>query len=413
MAVRGLEQTTTRLDQAKRLGGLILVAVILAALVVGALILTGLFRFTPTPQVRVLGFIVPPTWTAFFGSFTLALTLIIAYVYFAQLILSSIEKAKDFWFDLPVWLQAFILGLLAGVVAGLGLVLSDRYIYPFGLLPILAVGAGVGIPVMYLTIQLRDRGWTLFEWTRTLFTGALIGGVVAVLTGLAFAGVTPGYTPAAVFLIGWGICTYLLFRRRHTIEDSLITRLLTRTGYAQMRQVETIPISVATGIVLAFVVAAIVGIAGTTPESTVQRVLFSILLVWPVVTLATSVGWPNHERTDLVIDDINVRSSTEQRELTIRNLGDWPVNLRRAKITDANNTLYQFEINVSLGAGEAAKFEIPEMFDLAMNDRYDVFSFPFGLVLTREGTEPRIITRNGREYKLLWIDQVSESHAIA
>ena len=409
MAVKGLEQTTTLLDRAKRLGGLLLIAILVAALVVGTLLLTGLFGFVPAPQVTVLGFVLPPSWTAFVGAFTLALTLILGYVYFAALVRSSLRKVLEFWRGLPDWAQALVLGLQAGFVAGLSLFLTDRFLYTLQVPIMLAVGIGVGLVVVGLTLRLRDRGWTLREWVQTLYTSALIGGVVAALTAFAFAGRAPGYAPAAVFLVGWGLCLYLLFRRRHRIEDSVITRLLTSTGYAQMRQVDPVPVSIVTGLVLAVVVAILVGIFGTTPDSSARRAGFSVLLVWPVVTVATSLGWPSKERTDLVLEEINVRNSTELREVTIRNLGDWPVNLRNAKITDANDTLYQISINVSLGAGEAAKFEIPEPFDLAAHDRYEVLELPIGLFLTREATEPMVVTRDGKLYKLLWIDQLPEA----
>lgn len=408
MAVRGLEQTTSRLDQAKRFGGLILVAIVVAALVVAALVITGLIGFVPSPTVTVLGFVLPSEWTAFIGAFTLALTLIMGYIYFASLVRSTLKKVQEFWVGLPEWAQAIVLGVIAGVVAGLSLYLTHRYHYAFQTTTMLGAGIGVGVLVLFLTIRLRNRGWTLREWTRTLATSALIGGIVAVLASFTFAGVAPGYMPPAVFLAGWGICLYLLYRRRHRIQDSVITRLLTRTGYAQMRQVETVSVSVGTGMVLALVVAVLVGTVGTTPESTLQRTVLSVLLVWPVVTIATSLGWPSRERTDLVVKDINVRSSTDLREVTVQNVGDQPVDLRGAKITDANNTLYKISINASLGAGESAKFEIPEAFELATHNRYEVVSFPFELVLTREATDPRIVTRDGRLYRVLWIDQLPE-----
>lgn len=409
MAVRGLEQTKTRLDQAKRLGGVVLAAIVVAALVIGVLILSGLIGFVPAPKVTVLGFVVPSNWTAFAGAFTLSLTLIIGYVYFAALVKSSVEKTVDVWLGLPDWLQALVLGVQAGLVAGLSIVLTGQFLYSFELPVILGVGAVVAVLVTAVTIRLRNRGWTLREWTQSLYTSILVGGVVAALATFAFAGVVPGYTPPVVFLVSWGVCLYLLFRRRHAVGDSPISRLLTRTGYAQMRQVETIPVSVGTGLALALIVAALVGVAGTTPDSAAQRTGLSILLVWPVVTLATSLGWPSRERTDLVFEDINVRDSTGRREITIRNLGDRPVTLRNAKITDANNRLYQINIDVSLGAGEAARFEIPEIFELAAHDRYEVFDLPFGLVLTREASEPMITTRAGRQYKLLWLDQLQDA----
>jgi MFS family permease len=409
MAVQGLEQTTTRLDQAKRFGGWVLAALVIAALVVAALIISGLIGFVPSPQVRVLGVTLPPEWTAFVGAFTLALVLILTYVYLARLVRSSLQKLLEFWRGLPGWVQAIVLGVVAGAVAGFSLYLTNVYLYWFEITTMVGLSVATGVIVTLLTIWLRDQGWTLREWVRVLTTSALIAGIVAIVGSFAFAGVVPGWTPPAVFLAGWAICLYLQFRRHQAIGGSFVTRVLTQTGYAQMRQVETVPVSVGTGMVFAFIIAALVGTFGTAPESTVRRAAFSVVLVWPVITVATSFGWPSRERTALVIVDINVRSSTDLREVTIRNLGDQPVDLRGAKMTDAHDKLYRVAISASLGAGETAKFEIPQSFEMAIHDRYEVFSLPFGLVVTREAAEPRVVTRDGRLYKLLWIDQLPES----
>lgn len=407
MAVRGLEETTSRLDQAKRFSGLVLVAIIAAALVVAALIITGLFTYTPAPRVRVLGFVIPPTWTAFIGTFTIALTLILIYVYYAQLVRESIRKAQEYWTDLPTRIQAIVLGLEAGLLAGLSLYITHVFVREFAIATMLVTGGAVWIIVTLVTLRVHEQGWTLLEWGQRLNVSALIAGVIAVLSGFVFAGVAPGYMPPVVFLVGWAICTYLLFRRRHTIEDSFVTDLLTRTGYAQLRQVETVSVSIGTGLVVAVIVAILVGVAGTAPNSAFQRIVLSILIVWPVVTIATSLGWPSHEWTDLVIDDISVRS-TDQRELTVRNRGDKPVNLHNAKVMDANNNLYHIGINKKLTPGETAKFEIPQDFELATHDRYEVLALPFGFVLMMEATEPKIVTWDGKAYVLFWIDQLTD-----
>lgn len=407
MAVRGLEETTSRLDQAKRFSGLVLGAIIVAALVVALLIITGLFTYTPAPRVRVLGFVIPPTWTAFIGTFTIALTLILIYVYYAQLVRESIRKAQEYWTDLPTRIQAIVLGLEAGLLAGLSLYITHVFVREFAIATMLVTAGAVWIIVTLVTLRVHEQGWTLLEWGQRLNVSALIAGVIAILSGFVFAGVAPGYLPPVVFLVGWAICTYLLFRRRHTIEDSIVTDLLTRTGYAQMRQVETISVSIGTGLVVAVIVAILVGVAGTAPSSAFQRIVLSVLIVWPVVTIATSLGWPSHEWTDLVIDDISVRS-TDQRELTVRNRGDKPVNLHNAKVVDANNNLYHIGINKTLTPGETAKFEIPQDFELATHDRYEVLALPFGLVLMMEATEPKIVTWDGKEYILFWIDQLTD-----
>jgi hypothetical protein len=416
MAVKGLEQTQSRLDQVKRFGGLVLVAIIVSALVVGVLVFTGVLGFLSVPQVRVLGFQVPPELTAFIGAFTVALTMIIAYVYFIELVKNTLKRVKEFWFALPDLLQSLVLAVQAAVIVAVAMYLTDQYVFNYRDMTVLATPIAVGIVMLAVTLVVRNRGWTLTEWARTFYLSALLAGLVGGLVGFSFAGVyssDPGdlllvTTPPAAFLLSWGVLLYLLLRRRKTIQDSFVTGLLTRSGYAQMRQVDTLSVSVGTGLVLAVVVAAIVGLFGTAPDSALRRTGFSFVLVWPIVTASTSILWPSEERYSLVIEDINVRSSTGNREVSIQNTGNEIMNLREAKITDSHNKLYQININVELGAGESAKFEIPESFELAVHDRYELSSLPFGVSLMRDATEPTVVTRRGRPYVLVWIDQQEE-----
>lgn len=416
MAVQGLEQTQSRLDQVKKFGGLVMVAILVAALVVGVLVFTGLFSFLPVPQIRILGFLLPSEWTAFVGAFTMALTIVIGYVYYSKLVLNTFKRVVEFWAGLPDLLQSLVLALQAVVLVAVALYLTDQYVFNYRDVTVISVPVIIGILALALTVVVRNRGWTLTQWARTFYLSALLAGVVGGLVGFAFAGVYSSdppdilliTTPPAAFLFAWGVLLYLLLRRRKTIQDSFATGLLTRSGYAQMRQVETLSVSLGTGLVLGVAVALIVGVFGTAPDSAVQRALLSVVLVWPVVTIATSFGWPTEERFNLVIEDINVRSSTGHREVTIRNTGDDNVTLRGAKITDAHNRLYRLRIDVELGAGEAAKFEIPESFEFATHGRYEISELPFGLAFMKDATEPTVVTRRGRQYVLVWIDQQDE-----
>ena len=416
MAVQGLEQTRSRLDQLKQFGGLVLVAILGAALVVGVLVFTGLFGFLPVPTVRVLGFVVPSEWTAFVGAFTVALALVIGYVYYAQLVLSTVNRVVAFWVGLPDLLQSVVLAVQAAVLVAVALFLTDQYVFNYRDVTVIGVPVVIGILMLALTVVVRNRGWTLGEWARAFYLSALLAGLAGGLVGFAFAGVYSAdppdilllTTPPAAFLLAWGVLLYLLLRRERTIQDSFVTSLLTRSGYAQMREVETLSVSVVTGMVLAVAVAVVVGLFGTAPDSAVRRTALSVVLVWPVVTVATSFGWPTEDRFDLVIEDINVRSSTGHREVTIRNTGNENVTLNRAKITDTHNRLYRLNIDIELGAGEGAKFEIPESFEFATHGRYELSELPFGLAFMKEATEPAVVTRRGRRYVLVWIDQQEE-----
>jgi len=412
MSVSGLQQTRTRLRQLKRFGGLVFVALAIAVLIVGILILTGTLGFIRTPTIRILGFRLPKRITVFLGAFIMSLSMVLMYVFYWRAIKMLYRKIKRFWKRLPDWVQALVVGLLAGSVAGASLWVTDRYLYEFWWVQMVLVGLAVALLVTFITIKVRERDWTLLAWFRILCTSALIGSVIAVLGTLAFTGVVPGYTPPVVFLVSWGLCLYLLFRRSHTFEDSIITRILARTGYAQMRQVETMSVSMVTGLVIAALVALPVWAFGTTPTDDLQRAGLSILLVWPVITIAVSFGWPSREYNDLVIENINVRESTENRVITTRNFGDNPINLRKTKVTDANNKLYKINGAVTLGTGEAANFEIPESFELASHEQYELFGFPFDLVLMRMATKPEFITRDGRRFVLRWIDQLDETEQL-
>ena len=408
MAVRGLEGTKTRFDQAKRLGGLVFVAIILAALVVGFLIITGLFGFIPAPPIRVLGVELPPSMTVFIGTFGLALAIILAYVYFLALIRSTVQKVAGIWGGLRPRDQAIILGLESGIIAFLSVYVTHLTIYRFTLISMVVPLVVVWVLATVVTLRAHEAGWPIVEWAKTVHLSAVIAGVVAILYGFAFTGVAPGWTLPVMFLVGWAVTTYLLFRRRHAVEDSYLKRKLTSSGYAQIRKVDTVSVAIVTGLVVAVLFAVVVGLVGTTPAGSLQRAGLTIAIVWPAVTLATSVGWPDTNRADLVIDDIRARSSTAVRELTIRNIGDETVNLQGAKVLDAFNELYHVGIDTSLGAGSRAKFEIPEEFELATHEQYEVIGLPFSYSIMREAADPKIVTRDGCAYILQWIDQVAD-----
>ena len=413
MAVKGLEETQSQLDRVKQFGGVVLIAIVVAVLIVGVLILTGLFSFVPSTTIMVMGVVIPPEYVALLSVFTLAFAVVIGYVYMLQLIKSTYGKIKRKWLDLSQSIQAVTFGLQGGILAFVSLYATHIYLYEFDMLILAGVSIGALAALTAATFKVWDIGWGIREWSKAVYLSILIGALVATLSTFAFIEIAPGYLPPAVFLGMWAICNYLLFRRKHSVEDSPISKILTRTGYAQMRQVDTVSVSIGTGLGLGIIVAAIVGFFGTQPSGVFTRVALSIVLVWPVVTIATSIGWPTSTRTDLVIEDINVRSSTNQRELTVRNHGDRPVDLHQAKIRDAHNTLYYVGIRASLTPGEAGRFEIPESFELAAHDRYEVSSLPKGFALMKESSEPEIITRDGTAYVLYWVDQLPQSQESA
>lgn len=409
MAVKGLEQTTTLLDHVKRLGGWVAIAIIVAAIFAGALILTGVIGFLPVPRVTLFGRItLPKSWVAFVAAFTVAMMVILAWVYLFKLIKNTYKKWKRKWLKLSDTPQNAVLALQAAILAGIAFWITHRLFFAFRLVTLILVPVAVFVVIFVVTGRLRDQGWTIMEWTRALYTSALIGAVVAVLSTLAFLGVTPGYTPAAVFLGAWAVGIYLFYRRRRRHMDDIITRILTKTGYAQMRVVETFSVSIFTGLGAAIIVAILVGFGGTTPDSMVQRIILSVLIVWPGVTLGTSIGWPSKDRSALVMDDINVRSSSGIHELTLRNMGDEPVDIYRAKIQDADDRLYYVGIKARLSAGESGKFEIPQDFELAARGQYELVSLPFGLTLMKDSSHPKIVTRDGKKFVLRWIDQVRQ-----
>lgn len=410
MAVQGLEQTKSKLDQLKQFGGWVLIAIVVAAILVGGLIVSGAIGFMPLQPLVVFGIVIPETWVAFLAAFTVAIGMILAYVYFYQLVLSTISRMMNYWEKMPQWVKVGLFALQAAIIAGLAMWLTHQYHFAFQMLTLVAIPVVAFILTFDFTGRLLELGWTFKEWMRTMYVSALIGAVVATLSTFAFAEVAPGYLPAAVFLAGWTVGIYLFYRRRHHVGDDAIARILTKTGYAQMRQVETASVSLLSGLGAGVVIAILVGFFGTTPGSLVQRAVLSIVLVWPVVTIATSIGWPSYERQALVIDDISVRSSTDLRELTVRNIGDAPVSLHNAKIQDAHNNLYHIAIRASLSAGESGKFEIPQDFELAARGQYEVGTLPFGLTIMKEAHHPRIVTRDGKLYVLRWIDQVRQAN---
>lgn len=408
MAVTGLEQTKSKVDQVKQFGTYAIAAILIAAIVVSILIVAGVFAWAPIPRAAVFGIILPPEVMAFVGAFTMAITLILVYVYLAAFVRRTLGKVVDFWKERSTTQQALVLGLEAAIVATAFIfVIATTEIYPFEILEILIIGLVVFGLITYVGLQLVEQEWTISEWAKTLNSGLLAGLVVALLTAKMFTGVIDGLVIPIVFAGIWAGTIYGLYRRRAGMEDTYVHRILTKSGYAQMRQVDTLTVSIGSGLILAIVLGVITAFGGTFPSDTLNRVLLTVAIVWPAVTLATSVGWPNATRYDIVIEDISVRSSTGRREITFRNIGTRQINLRNAKLSDATNKHFNIGMNVTLSAGESSKFELPDSFELATHEPYEVADLPLGLHVTKDGTEPTIVTRDGREYVLRWIDQVS------
>lgn len=408
MSIKGVEASTQRFAKLKKLGPIVLVAALLAAVIVGVMLFFGLIDSLPIVPIFVLGVMITPTWTVYLSAFVLSATLVLVYVTYGKAIRRIGRKTKRYWLGLPQRAKAVVLGLETGIVAGLSVYVVDVLAFDYPALLSAGVGVAGWVVVVLLTLYLLEKEWDLAEWAKALNTGALISGVVAVLFAFVFANVVPGFGINVVFFLGWVLASYALARRTYAVEDSVVTRLLVSSGYAQMRQVNRLLVSVATGFGVGLLVAVLVGLFGSTPSSPILRTGLSISVVWPMVVVAVYWGWPSHERTNLIIEGIKPRDDGD-RELTVRNVGDSSVDLGRAKLRDAENRIYGMVTAVSLGAGQARKLRITEEFTLDSSGKYLVIDLPFGFSLEKEATHPSVITRDGRRFTLLWADEVTES----
>ena len=189
-------------------------------------------------------------------------------------------------------------------------------------------------------------------------------------------------------------------------ERGYLSALLVRSGFAQVRRIQSVTVALALGFLL--------GVIGALLASlTVGNLLVTVLvflLVWLLGTYA-ALRW--FQRTDvaysdLVIVDVRERSSGNRRELAVANERDERVDLRDAKIRDTGYDLYRTNIDVILGPGQTETFDIPPGFSLFPATEAMASDLPLGFSVSQSADAPVVVTRDGQKFKLRWADGVRE-----
>jgi hypothetical protein len=189
-------------------------------------------------------------------------------------------------------------------------------------------------------------------------------------------------------------------------ERGYVSALLVRTGFAQVRRIQSVTVALSLGFLVGIIGAML---ASLTVGSLLVTVL-AFLLAWALGTLGT-LRW--FQRTDiaysdLVIVDVRDRSSGRRRELAVANERDERVDLRDAKIRDTEYDLYRTNIDVLLGPGQTETFDIPPNFSLYPSSEALTTDLPLGFSLSQSADAPVIVTRDGEKFTLRWADGVVE-----
>ncbi len=385
-----------KIGSLKKLLKIILVTLVMAIAI--SLVLLHFDIFVRPLVLPSVGWTIPGEWAVFVTTF---MTLLLAGIVAGFLGGSIKQKAGDTkvrFLESPNYVQAIFVGLLFAIIAGASVGLTNVFLYALPFFLGFVVGGFVWIIIGFFTYRHLENDRQLGPWMTTL----VLGTVLATVLALGTIGLDdqirrwdfPGYAPLLVFLIGAAPSMYLIHRRG--TGGGVVDTILVKTGMAQAGQLQTFTVGVAVGALVAVGVGFLVGISGVGFWPTA----FSFILVWAVVTAATIRWFGSSEASKvLVIDAVEDRTSNRNRELSVRNLSDDPVDLRNAKIRDTENDLYRTNIQVVLGAGQTGKFDIPPGFSIEPtddgNDPFDLGS---------DTDVPVIVTPDGEKYELHWSD---------
>ncbi|WP_245853055.1 hypothetical protein [Natrinema ejinorense] len=270
----------------------------------------------------------------------------------------------------------------------------------------------IGVRLLYLQYKdaIADQWDQLSIWAQATIAGAVCGLLVA--TGLGIATLVGVVSPVSVLagsLIAWPVATVLTLRQRREPDTddspSALRSVLIRTGYAQVKHLQTRTL------------AGIVGFVGAVLASVGTRALVSWLpwfdgtltqlqtvvlaaVLWLIATVLVYNRYEStiSDRTDLRIVAVSRLESRDGRELMVKNTGITPVELTQAKIRDTKHDLYQFDVGVTLEPGERCSFELPATFLLESNEA--AMDLPLGYTLKQGGEHPIVYTRTGDQFVL-------------
>jgi hypothetical protein len=314
------------------------------------------------------------------------------------------ETVTEKWLSLPIWARILVVAFFAASLATESVLVTEILWEPLSLAYPVTIFL-LSFPfVAFLTLRyIRQEAES--EWSQALVVGGTLagltaGGVVAYDTWYANV---PDYYATVAFLASWPVLAIVLgrtFRKRSSGPDSdpFVATVLIKSGYAQLERLESRTVAV----VLGFVVALVVGVGLWRWEIDLAYAATVALLLWPLVALAAFGHLEKKrndlERSDLVVVAVSDRDASDTRELTIRNDGNDPISLARAKIRDTEYDRYRLGVEVTIGVGERCTFDIPPTFSLEPNDVG--YALPLGYTLKQGATAPVIYTRDGDAFAL-------------
>jgi hypothetical protein len=401
------------LETVKKLLVVLVASAALAAVLTWLAGVAGLLDPVQPTRLASIGTTLSPAWTVGIVVFVLVAFLGILYAFFAETIREKAAQTTEQWADLPDAAKALFAGLPFAIVAAVAVVLTDAYAWGIEDLLRLAIPLVVWLAVTvacYRHLTASDR---LAGFARTLATAGVIGGALAIgsiLLDRVVADVTlQGYVPLAVLLVGAPLVATLMVRSQRREGGGLLSKLLVKTGFAQVRELQTVTVALAIGLLVAVIAAFLVSFV----VDGLLATALTFVVVWFVATYL-ALRW--FQRTtvahsDLVIVNVHDRSSGSRRELAVTNERDERVDLRNAKIRDTEYDLYRTNIEVVLAPGQTETFDIPPGFSLFPSSDDLAVNLPFGLSLRKSADAPVIVTRNGEKFKLRWADGVVQARS--
>lgn len=387
---------------------ILFIAAFIAGVLAFVLTLVGVQQYVPSVTIPLFG-TVGSTLLVFLALLTVVLLAGGVYV----LSQNHGEKVTAKWLSLPVWARTVVVAFFAASLATESVLVTEIIWEPLSLAYPVTVFL-LSFPfVAFLTLRyIRHEAES--EWSQALVVGGALaglaaGGVVAYDTWYASV---PDYYATIAFLASWPLLAMVLgwkFRKRPSGSDGdpFVATVLIKSGYAQLERLESRTVAV----LLGFVVALSVGVGLWWWGIELAYAAAFALVLWPLVALAgfghLEKKRHNLERSDLVVVTVSDRDASDTRELTIRNDGDEPISLAKAKIRDTEYDRYRLGVDVTIGVGQRCTFDIPATFSLEPNDVG--YTLPLGYTLKQGAIAPVIYTRDGDAFALYKEDVDAET----
>jgi len=312
------------------------------------------------------------------------------------------EVATEKWLSLPIWARMAVVAFFAASLATESVLVTEIIWEPLSLAYPVTVFL-LSFPfVAFLTLRYA-RHEAESEWIQALVAGGALAGLVAgcVVAYDTYYVAVPDYYATVAFLASWPILALLLVRTFHKQtgdSDPFVATVLIKSGYTQLERLESRTVAVVVG----FVVALAVGVGLWQWGIDLAYASAVALVLWPLVALAVFGHLEKKratlERSDLVVVAVSDRGGSDARELTIRNDGDEPISLAKAKIRDTEYDRYRLGVDVTIGVGQRCTFDIPPSFSLEPNDVG--YALPLGYTLKQGAIAPVIYTRDGDAFAL-------------